>query len=75
MAVVADRAFVFEEDRPIFAAAVAAAWDSPTQTVPVRFRYTAPDGSVRWFGATFSNRETDPAIGGLVLNFRDVTEE
>ena len=38
------------------------------------FRARHGDGSWRWFEATFSNMLSDPAVRGIVANFRDVTE-
>ena len=37
-------------------------------------RVVRPDGSVRMLEVTATNRITDPAVGGIVANFRDVTE-
>ena len=40
----------------------------------VVFRIRHGDGSWRWLEATLSNMLSDPAVNGIVSNFRDVTE-
>ncbi|MFM8594203.1 MAG: ATP-binding protein, partial [Chloroflexota bacterium] len=62
-------------DRPTFEAAVAQAWAAPATNVSVTTRSVGPTGDVRWLCATMRNWEEDPAIGGLVINIRDVTDE
>ncbi|MFN8556459.1 MAG: EAL domain-containing protein [Dehalococcoidia bacterium] len=42
------------------------------RTLELRARHR--DGGWRWLEATISNQLHDPAIGGIVLNYRDVTE-
>jgi len=38
------------------------------------FRARHADGSWRWLQATIKNLLGDPAVGGIVINYRDVTE-
>lgn len=38
------------------------------------FRYTQKDGSIRWFQTVLVNMRSNPAVGGIVANARDVTE-
>jgi diguanylate cyclase (GGDEF)-like protein/PAS domain S-box-containing protein len=38
------------------------------------FRFAHADGSWRWVEATLTNRLEDPAVGGFVVNTRDVTQ-
>ena len=45
-----------------------------TPTVPISFRVRHGDGSWRIFEAVGNNRVADPAIRGVILNARDVTE-
>lgn len=40
---------------------------------PARMKHK--DGGWRWFGGTITNLLHDPAIGGIVDNFKDITEE
>ncbi|MCL5034889.1 MAG: response regulator [Bacteroidetes bacterium] len=42
--------------------------------VTVIFRNRHGDGSWRWLEATFSNLKSEPTIGGIISNFRDITE-
>lgn len=39
------------------------------------FRYKHGDGSWRWLEAKFSDLRSEPAVGGIVCNFIDVTEK
>lgn len=50
------------------------ALDDPGITPTVEFRFRHRDGSWRWLEATGTNLLADPAVGGLVVNSRDVTE-
>lgn len=45
------------------------------QRVPVEaFRFRDKQGAYRWIEAVLTNRLDDPAIGGIIVNSRDVTE-
>ncbi|HEX9992592.1 MAG TPA: PAS domain S-box protein [Acidimicrobiales bacterium] len=46
----------------------------PDEVVLLKGRVQRPDGTVRWVEATASNLLEDPYVGGVVGNFRDVTE-
>ncbi len=46
----------------------------PGASAVLEFRYSHADGSWRWVEATLTNRVDDPAVGGFVINTRDVTE-
>jgi diguanylate cyclase (GGDEF)-like protein/PAS domain S-box-containing protein len=35
---------------------------------------TRADGSARWFGVRAANFSTDPVVGGVVINLRDITD-
>ena len=67
--------FVHEEDRErvrgVFAEAVA----RPGVAVTVRFRFRHADGSYLVFESTARSLLHEPAVGGVVVNSRDVTEE
>ncbi|PPK93507.1 PAS domain S-box-containing protein/diguanylate cyclase (GGDEF)-like protein [Kineococcus xinjiangensis] len=54
-----------------FAAVLAA---SPEETATVTLQVRAADGSRRWIEARVTNRAADPAIGGVLANWRDVTQ-
>jgi PAS domain S-box-containing protein len=47
----------------------------PGQTLTLNFRFRHKDGSWRWLEATGSNQLHIPAVGGVVTNARDVTEQ
>src|SRR5712692_10843415 len=47
---------------------------SGTGTFEQRCRLQAKDGSWRWFDATVRDCSSMPGIGGIVVNFRDVTD-
>jgi diguanylate cyclase (GGDEF)-like protein/PAS domain S-box-containing protein len=64
---------VHPEDRPgLLAAFDALAWDGDARTV--EFRALDPEGRLRWFSETVVDRRTDPALGCIVANLRDVTD-
>jgi diguanylate cyclase (GGDEF)-like protein/PAS domain S-box-containing protein len=48
--------------------------EDPTTTVRSEARILLPDGSIRWVEGTIANLMDDPAIGGVVVTFRDATE-
>src|SRR3954463_2290657 len=48
--------------------------DQPKGSRTFDFRFAHADGSWRWVEATLTNRLEDPAVGGFVVNTRDVTE-
>jgi len=62
------------DDAPPTYAAFLTMLDDPTLTPTVEFRFRHKDGSWRWLEATGTNLLTDPAVGGIVVNSRDVTE-
>jgi PAS domain S-box-containing protein len=38
------------------------------------YRLKTPDGDYKWIEANFQNQLDEPAVGALVMNFRDITE-
>lgn len=65
---------IHPEDLSATYAAFVTALDDPGITPTVEFRFRHRDGSWRWLEATGTNLLADPAVGGLVVNSRDVTE-
>jgi diguanylate cyclase (GGDEF)-like protein/PAS domain S-box-containing protein len=55
-------------------AAFAAALTEPGPRPPVELRVQHKDGSWRWIEVRFTNLLADPAVAGIVINSRDVTE-
>jgi len=64
---------------PDDAAAIATSWrtlfEQPLQTIRATFRMQHSDGSWRWIEATARNLTAHPEITGIVVNWRDVTEQ
>jgi PAS domain S-box-containing protein len=46
----------------------------PDQSVTIQFSYLCKNGDRVWLEATGTNRLSDPAINGIVVNSRDITE-
>lgn len=46
----------------------------PEQSVTIQFSYLCKSGEQVWLEATGTNRLLDPAINGIVVNSRDITE-
>jgi len=65
---------VHPEDLPRFNEAVAACVRDGGQTPPVEIRVRHRDGSWRTFEAIGTNLLDEPAVAGIVVNARDVTE-
>jgi diguanylate cyclase (GGDEF)-like protein/PAS domain S-box-containing protein len=65
---------IHPDDRKAVLAAGSALVDAPGDCATVQLRYAHSDGSWRWVEATITNRLADPAVGGFVINTRDVTE-
>ena len=65
---------VHPDDLPSVAAAFATALDDPALVPTIEFRFRHKDGSWRWLEATGTNLLADPAVGGVVVNSRDITE-
>jgi PAS domain S-box-containing protein len=64
---------VHPEDEPGARRAFAEVTAAPGARVTVELRARHADGSWRWLETTAQNRLDDPAVGGVVVNFRDVT--
>jgi len=75
-ALVGQRAFdlVHPDDRSLIRDAFGALVADATLRPTVEFRFRHADGSWRWLEATGTNLLADPAVGGVVVNSRDVTE-
>lgn len=66
--------FIHEDDQPIAAEILSSSLGTKeTIKVPL-FRFKDSSGKWRWIETTITNFLDDPAIGGMVLNSRDVTE-
>ena len=47
---------------------------APGGPAAVEYRFRHKDGSWRWMEAWVTHRQDDPAVGGIVVNARDLTE-
>jgi len=47
---------------------------NPFESVTVQYEYKKKDGETIWLEATATNLLSDPAIQGIILNSRDITE-
>jgi PAS domain S-box-containing protein len=66
---------VRKEDIENISQAMAEVFDKPGVPVNVKaYRILHHDGTWRWIESTFTNMLHDPAICGIIDNFRDVTE-
>jgi diguanylate cyclase (GGDEF)-like protein/PAS domain S-box-containing protein len=65
---------VHPDDIPAMAAAGTLAASTPGASATVDCRMRTADGQWRWVDITVTNRVDDPAVGGYVINLRDITE-
>jgi diguanylate cyclase (GGDEF)-like protein/PAS domain S-box-containing protein len=66
--------FVHPEDRPRVMQVLAGACDRPDVPPTVEFRVLHQDGTWRTFEAVATNLTDDPAVAGVVINARDMSE-
>jgi PAS domain S-box-containing protein len=66
--------FLHPDDVSPTCAAFCEALKDPALTPTVEYRFRHKDGSWRWHEATAANLLADPAVGGLVVSSRDITE-
>lgn len=67
-------ALMYEDDAPAVEAAFAASIADPGRTIDGEARFRHADGSWRLLVLTGRNLRADPAVGGIIVNLRDVTE-
>src|SRR5262249_54864585 len=61
------------DDVPLIRARLAQLLQMPGGTLSSSYRYRHKDGSWVWMDATGTNLLDDPSVGGIVLNYHDVT--
>jgi PAS domain S-box-containing protein len=66
--------FIHAEDLPRFQSALLEATAHPGGTFAVECRFRRADGSWAWLEGTGTNLLADPAVEGIVITCRDVTE-
>jgi diguanylate cyclase (GGDEF)-like protein/PAS domain S-box-containing protein len=62
------------DDRRSIRPQLRAAFSTPDTSVAVDARIEGADGGYRWFEFRLTNYLDEPSVGGVVVNFRDVTE-
>jgi two-component system CheB/CheR fusion protein len=68
------RSAIHPEDRSHVESTVADIMKNPGNTATIQLRARHKDGTYRWLESTLTNLLHDPAIKGIVTNFRDITE-
>jgi PAS domain S-box-containing protein len=68
------RDFFHPEDRERERKLLRGVMERPGAVATTEIRVRHKDGSWVWVEATFSNLVEDPAVGAIVMNFRDITE-
>ncbi|MBA4166493.1 MAG: PAS domain S-box protein [Chitinophagaceae bacterium] len=66
--------FIHPEDGPVIMAAIKKLTPGDHIELP-HYRFKASNGEWRWIESIMTNMIGDPALGGLVVNSRDVTEK
>ena len=66
--------FIHEEDRQIGGVRLAESLDQPRRSISEEVRFHHADGSWRVMDAVGVNRLGDPAVGGIVVTMRDITD-
>jgi PAS domain S-box-containing protein len=66
--------YVHPEDRAFAERTFSEVLNNPGVGLPIEYRLRHKDGSWRYFEAIRTNLLDDPAVGGVVLNYRDITE-
>ena len=67
--------YVHPEDVDRVMAGISETVANPDETVTVRFRFRHRDGSWRWLEGRGNNQLENPAVVGMVVNSRDITEQ
>ncbi len=66
---------VFEDDRPGLQATVEKLLAERSGSAPFRCRVLHKGGRLRWIEGVFTNLLDEPAVGALVVNYRDIDEQ
>jgi PAS domain S-box-containing protein len=65
---------IHPEDQPVARKLYQWLFQHPAQHKDFQLRLIRKDGSLRWTEGTAINLLDDPGVGGIVLNYRDITE-
>lgn len=62
------------EEKPYFRKLLETGWPAEKDPIEAEYRYRHKDGSWRYLNAKGSDQRDNPAIGGFVVNARDITD-
>jgi PAS domain S-box-containing protein len=65
---------VHPDDLPTVTEAYRQVMENDDEIITIEYRFLIPDGSYKWLETTFTNQLQEPAVGAIVLNYRDITE-
>jgi PAS domain S-box-containing protein len=65
---------IHPEDYPQAVATLASGLETPEVPVSWQFRFRDAEGEWRWMEGTAVNRVDDPAVEGIVVNWREITD-
>jgi PAS domain S-box-containing protein len=66
---------VHPDDRPGMRRVLAGLLETPDSVTSGECRYLHADGRYRWIRFTAANKLADPVLQGILLNYRDITQE
>ncbi len=69
-----DKVHVSQEGVELFEGMFGQVIKNPFESVTIQFEYLKKNGETIWLEATATNLLSDPAIQGIILNSRDITE-
>ncbi len=67
--------YIHPHDKPQIMKLLSQLLVNPQKTVYGGCRFMHKDGSWRWMEGSGNNQIADPAVGGIVVNYRDVTDK
>jgi len=65
---------ILEDDRPALQAALDGVLQASGRSAPFRCRVLGKSGRLRWIEGVLTNSFDEPAVGALVVNYRDIDE-
>ena len=66
--------FIYSEDLPALKKHLKKVLKNPEKSMDITYRRVKKDGTIIWCEGTALNLLDDPAVQGIVVNFRDITE-
>jgi PAS domain S-box-containing protein len=65
---------ILPDDQELHFSAFAEIKKDPSKVKQFEYRHKMPDGSYKWLECSYHNLLNEPAIGAIVLNYRDISE-